>query len=168
VIHLKHVLIATDFSPASDVALRYATELARTFSATLHVVHVVDELGAHTTSPNTAQLNLGQLQKALETEAREALDALVSDEDRKTLGTRTHLITAPNPAQAILAYAREHVVDVIVVGTQGRTGVAHLLLGSVAERIVRTAPCPVLTVRHPEHEFIRPDALETTVQQHAT
>ena len=50
-------------------------------------------------------------------------------------------------------------MDLIIAGTQGRGGVAHLLMGSVAERVVRTAPCPVLTVRHPEHEFVIPDAL---------
>ena len=63
------------------------------------------------------------------------------------------------PAHAITEYAKEAAVDLIVLGTHGRGAVAHLLMGSVAERVVRTAPCPVLTVRHPEHEFVLPDAL---------
>jgi nucleotide-binding universal stress UspA family protein len=58
------------------------------------------------------------------------------------------------PATAIVEYANEEGVDLIVLGTHGRGAVAHLLVGSVAERVVRTAPCPVLTVRHPEHEFV--------------
>jgi nucleotide-binding universal stress UspA family protein len=160
VIQLKHVLVATDFSPASDVALNYGRELARSFDATLHVLHVVDELAAHVMSPNSAALNLGQLQVALEKEGRAALEALLTDEDRETLGGRAVLMTAHSPAAAILSYASEHVVDVIVVGTHGRSGLAHVLMGSEAEKVVRSAPCPVLTVRQREHEFVRPDALQ--------
>ena len=159
-IQLKHVLVATDFSPASEVALGYGRELARSFKATLHVIHVVDELAAHVMSPNSASLNMGHLQVALEKEGSVALEALLTDEDRKTIGARATLVTAHNPAAAILSYASENVVDVIIVGTHGRSGLAHVLMGSVAEKIVRSAPCPVLTVRHPEHEFLRPDALE--------
>ena len=69
------------------------------------------------------------------------------------------LITSNAPAVAIVDYARRERIDLIVTGTHGRGAVAHLLMGSVAERVVRTAPCPVLTVRHPEHEFVVPDAL---------
>lgn len=56
----------------------------------------------------------------------------------------------------IVTAAREETVDLIVIGTHGRTGLAHMLIGSTAERVVRTAPCPVLTVKHPEHEFVMP------------
>lgn len=164
VIQLKHVLVATDFGDAAGAALRYGTELARSFDATLHVLHVVDDLGAHATTPGTAQLNLGQLQTALEEEAQEALDRLVGGDDQSGVAMRAHLLTSPRPAKAILDFARDQVIDLIVVGTQGRTGVAHMLLGSVAEKVVRSAPCPVLTVRHPEHEFLRPDALQASAQ----
>jgi nucleotide-binding universal stress UspA family protein len=64
-------------------------------------------------------------------------------------------------ARAILEYARDAHVDAIVVGTHGRGKLAQLFMGSVAEKVVRYAPCPVLTVRHPEHEFVLPDALQT-------
>ena len=64
-----------------------------------------------------------------------------------------------HPIDEIVTYAYETRTDLIVMGTHGRGGVAHLLMGSVSERVVQTAGCPVLTVRHPEHEFIRPDAL---------
>jgi len=64
-----------------------------------------------------------------------------------------------SPAMAIVDYAREAHSDLIIMGTHGRGAMAQLLMGSVAERVVRTAPCPVLTVRHPEHEFVLPDAL---------
>ena len=86
---------------------------------------------------------------------------LLSDEDREKLGARAAVLTATSAADAITAYARDNRVDLIVVGTQGRGGVARLFVGSIAERVVRLAPCPVLTVRHPEHEFVLPDALQT-------
>ena len=62
-------------------------------------------------------------------------------------------------AETIVQYAKDHAIDLIVMGTHGRRALEHLLMGSVAERVVRTAPCPVLTVRHPEREFVVPDAL---------
>ena len=69
------------------------------------------------------------------------------------------MIASTTPALTIVEYAELNHIDLIVTGTHGRGAVAHLLMGSVAERIVRTAPCPVLTVRHPEREFVVPDAL---------
>ena len=69
------------------------------------------------------------------------------------------LLISSSPAIAIAEYAEESQADLIVMGTHGRNGVTHLLMGSVAERVVRIAPCPVLTVRHPEREFVVPDAL---------
>jgi nucleotide-binding universal stress UspA family protein len=72
--------------------------------------------------------------------------------------TQSLVITSDAPAVAIVDYAARGKIDLIVTGTHGRGGVAHMVMGSVAERIVRTAPCPVLTVRHPEHEFVLPDA----------
>jgi len=67
------------------------------------------------------------------------------------------LETSDNPADAIIEYAKSANVDLIVIGTHGRGTMAQLLVGSVAERVVRTAGCPVLTVKHPEHEFVVPD-----------
>jgi nucleotide-binding universal stress UspA family protein len=71
---------------------------------------------------------------------------------------------SPSPASAIVDYANGHGIDLIVLGTHGRGAVAHMLLGSVAERVARTATCPVLVVRHPEREFIRPDVLASAAQ----
>jgi nucleotide-binding universal stress UspA family protein len=68
-------------------------------------------------------------------------------------------MTAIAKAAAIVDYAAQHAIDLIVMGTHGRGAISHLLMGSVAERVVRTAGCPVLTVHHPEHEFVLPDAL---------
>jgi nucleotide-binding universal stress UspA family protein len=100
-----------------------------------------------------------ELQQELEDEARKQVAALVVDNDPQPTPARQVVITSDAPAAAIVDYAAREHIDLIVTGTHGRGGVAHLLMGSVAERVVRTAPCPVLTVRHPEHEFVLPDAL---------
>ena len=95
----------------------------------------------------------------MEAAARKQLDASLTDEDRAMLKAKPVLVISSTPAVAIVQYAKESRADLILVGTHSRGGVAHLLMGSVAERVVRTAPCPVLTVRHPEREFVLPDAL---------
>ena len=157
---IKNVLVATDFSETSAVALQYGRELARTFKATLHVVHAVDLLAARIPMSQGHGYDLDNLQKEVESSARSAIAELVTDEDRAKLGAQEAVVSALSPADAILDYARDRTIDVIVIGTHGRTGLSRLVMGSVAEKIVRGAPCPVLTVRHPEHEFVRPDALE--------
>jgi nucleotide-binding universal stress UspA family protein len=158
-ISLKKILVATDFSDPSAAALAYGRELARSFGATLSVVHVVDDSamraygvdgGVFVTHP--------QIQRQFEENARAQIEAaLARGSDRARGGRR-----GPHVQRAVgrdRRYAQESGIDLIVMGTHGRSGVAHLLMGSVAERVVQTAPCPVLTVRHPEHEFILPDAL---------
>jgi nucleotide-binding universal stress UspA family protein len=160
VILIKHVLVATDFSDTSAVALKYGRELARTFGATLHVVHAVDLLAARIPMTQGHGYDLDNLQKEIEASARTAIHELVTDEDRSRLGAQEAVLAGLSPADAILDYARDKMIDVIVIGTHGRTGLSRLVMGSVAEKIVRGAPCPVLTVRHPEHEFVRTDALQ--------
>jgi len=155
---LKDILVATDFEEASAVALNYGRDLARSYGSTLHVVHAAENAMARYSGEGSLAV-LPQLQSDLEEAARKRLADLVTDEDRTLLHAKAVLLTALGTAEAIVDYAKEHHVDLIVMGTHGRRALAHLLMGSVAERVVRTAPCPVLTVRHPEHEFIGPDAL---------
>ena len=155
---LKNILVATDFGEASDAALSYGRDLARTYEATLHVVHVAENVLARYADDGTLAL-LPQLQNDIDEAARKRMAELVTDEDRTMLHAKPVVLAALGTAEAIVGYAKKYNVDVIVMGTHGRGALAHLLMGSVAERVVRTAPCPVLTVRHPEHEFIVPDAL---------
>jgi nucleotide-binding universal stress UspA family protein len=157
-ITLKNILVATDFSEPSEAALTYGRALARTFTAMLHVVHVVGNVST-TYGVEGYIVSTPQLQQELEGAARAHLDARLVDNDQPPLSTRRVLITSNAPAAAIVEYAKREQIDLIVTGTHGRGAVAHLLMGSVAERVVRTAPCPVLTVRHPEREFVIPDAL---------
>src|SRR4051812_46059764 len=147
-IALKRILVATDFGEPSDAALTYGQELARTYNATLHVLHVVGDMYLRIAGDAYLAV-LPDLQRDAELTARERLDALLVHND-PTRPVRKVALTSAAPATAIVDYAKANGIDLIVVGTHGRRAVAHLLLGSVAERVLRTAPCPVLTVRHPE------------------
>ena len=164
---LKHVLVATDFGEPASVALDYGRELARLFGATLHVVHVVNDINARalglTGFPEQTPVLAG-VQHELQAAAGETLARLITDDDRRRLDVRMAVLTGLTPSAALLDYAKDALVDLIIVGTHGRGAVAQFFMGSVADRLVRAAPCPVLTVRHPEREFLRPDALETTAR----
>ncbi|HYN10923.1 MAG TPA: universal stress protein [Vicinamibacterales bacterium] len=161
---LKNILVATDFGEAAAVALRYGRELARNFGSTLHVLHVVDDLAARAVGFPEYAPNLVGLQAEAVAAARKQLEALLSDEDRSMLRAKSIVLVSQWPARTILEYARDVRVDALLLGTHGRGKLAQLFMGSVAEKVVRHAPCPVLTVRHPEHEFVLPDALQTVTR----
>jgi|SRR5579862_2555490 len=159
---LHRVIVATDFEPAADAAVRYARELARSLHAELHLVHVVEDVITRLTASTGAFGYYGDLtpvQREIEANADARLRELLTDEDVTRLHAQVAVLTSNVPAQAIAGYAADDKADLIVMGTHGRKAVAHLLLGSVAERVVRTAPCPVLIVRSHEREFVVPDAV---------
>jgi nucleotide-binding universal stress UspA family protein len=167
-IALKHVLVATDFSVPSDVAVTYGRALARGFHARLSLLHVVDDVQARAVTAALTETyveDLGSVQSGLEAEAKERLSGLLSDEDRRELGARAFCVTSGAIADEIVRFGDASDADLLVLGTRGRRGLGHVFLGSVAERVVRLAACPVLTVRHPEHEFVLPDALQTVAHQ---
>ena len=159
-IELNTVLVAVDFSETSKNALAYGTNLARAFGGRLHVLHVADVISTSAAQfypegpgdPEAKAIELGTRQ------LRTHLDA------EGITGARTEVRVAPDPAQEIVDYAKEIHADVIVAGTHGRTGVSRLIMGSVAEHVVRTAPCPVLVVRPSEHEFVLPDPVSVTAR----
>ena len=151
-IALKHILVATDFSEPSGVALDYGRDLARSYDATLHVVHVIEDLLAlHGPEIGFA---MSDVERNLEAAVRRDLDAAVTPSDRETLDVRTTITRAANVSHALTEYARHNAIDLIIVGTHGRNAFHRFLIGSVAERVMRTAPCPVLTVRANERDFI--------------
>ncbi len=158
-IKIANVLVATDFSDASAAALTYGREFARTFGARLHVFHAV-ESPVMWVGPEAAAIDMVKLQSDIEAGAEQQMNTFVTDEDRTQLGAGTIVRAGKSPAFEISRYAKENNIDIIVMGTHGRGRMAQLLLGSVAERVVRIAPCPVLTVRTSEHDFIVPDALQ--------
>ena len=146
---LKNILVPTDFSETSAHALGYA--LAGAFKAKLHVLHVIPDPYSQPWSIEATGVAIPELLKTWETDARKRLEEL------KPQDLETELLTqVGHPFVQIIRYAREHGIDLIVMGTHGRGPVGHMFLGSVAEKVVRKAPCAVLTVRHPEHTFERP------------
>jgi nucleotide-binding universal stress UspA family protein len=159
-IALKKILVATDFSEPSEAALAYGRELARSFGAALTLVHVVENVLTRAYGVDGGVMMIDpELQRQIEAAARDHVERNIFEEDRKLLKATGVVLVSNTPAEAIVNFARQSNIDLIVMGTHGRGGVAHLVMGSVSERVVRTAPCPVLTVRHPEHEFVLPDAL---------
>jgi len=150
-IRLKHVLVATDFGEASEAALTYGRELARTFGADLHLLHVME---------NTFLRPVAADPLALKAATYNRLNSRLTAADRADLHARAVVEVSDEPADVIVEYARGFGIDLIVTGTHGRRGAAHVLMGSVAEHVVRKAPCPVLTVRQPEREFVVADQLE--------
>ena len=159
-IAIKNVLVATDFSEPSAKALNYARAMARSFGARLHVLHVFEPLWITSADVVGGGVALASMIQGLEDTARKQLDDAVTEEDRRELHADATLITSESPAREIAHYASEHQIDLIVIGTHGRSGLSRMLIGSVAEKVVRMAPCPVLTVHHQEHEFVLPDALQ--------
>ena len=146
-ISLNTILVPSDFSECSDEAVRYGLELARRFNAQLHLLHVVQD---PVTQPYAAEGFAVPLFEAVEewrAQAEARLRAAVPERDRPRVTVASIVAT---PFAEILDYAAAHNVDLIVMGTHGRRGVSRALLGSVAENIVRTAPCPVLTIRAPK------------------
>jgi nucleotide-binding universal stress UspA family protein len=141
----KHILVPVDFGETSARALQYAISIADRFGASLDLLHVVpnpyldDPAGLYLPLPVTYVSDLVN-------EAKKRLNELAAPADGERLRARA-VVNVGDPLRQLVDYAASESVDLIVMGTHGRSGVAHLFLGSVAERVVRTAPCPVLTVR---------------------
>ena len=163
-ISIKNILVATDFGEAADSALSYGRELAGRFGATLHVLNVVENFYITTFGAESFAAVVPDMQRELEDASRRRLDEALIDSDGSGPPTKAVVMSSASPAYAIVDYAGEFHIDLIIMGTHGRGVLAHLMMGSVAERVVRLAPCPVLTVRHPQHEFVRPDTLAVTAR----
>lgn len=138
------ILVPVDFSPDSAKALKMAIELAKSFGARIHLIHCypinvggISPYGM--TPPETFDLELrdAALQKLAEWREKATAEGIQTDET----------VTPMFPSEAIATLAREKGADLIVMGTRGLTGLKHIVLGSVAERALRIAPCPVLTVK---------------------
>jgi nucleotide-binding universal stress UspA family protein len=141
---ITRILVPTDFSADADAAFKYALGLARKFDAPVHLLHVVeDPLAAGVWSSEVYTAEIAGLQLNLVRDAEERLRRSVPVD----AGTVSTEVRTGHAAKQILEAARATKADLVVMGTRGRTGVAHVIMGSVAERVVRLAPCPVLTLR---------------------
>jgi universal stress protein A len=151
-IEFRRILFPTDFSPYADEAKQYACDLVSQFQAELYLLHVIDDIYAEVPTfgmglsfPGFVD-NVPKHRAKLNAEATKLLSEQVGSEFQES----NRVITATRfgaPFHEIIKYAQEHSADMIVMGTHGRTGIRHMLIGSVAERVVRKAKCPVLTVR---------------------
>jgi nucleotide-binding universal stress UspA family protein len=144
---ISRILVPTDFSATSDEALAHARRLAGQLNASLHLVHAFED--PFTTAAFAAEMYApvpASMREELLRQVQGQLAERLPDDDRTRLRGTAEVVTG-SPAKAIVEYAHTLGADLIVMGTHGRGGMAHLLLGSVAERVVRTAGCPVLTLR---------------------
>lgn len=153
-IRIQKVLLPTDFSNYSVAATKYACELATKFEAELHILHALEH---HLSSTPNFAMGL-DLPRFISESAEAARNKLSDIVDAKWAAGRTviHAVIEGSPKMEIVRYARERDIDLIVLSTHGRTGLSHVVMGSVAENVVRTAPCPVLTVRPEGHQFVMP------------
>lgn len=143
---ITRMLVPTDFSPASDIAFHYAVEMAAREGSAMHLLHVIDDSSFATAYPDGFYAELPTLRAQMIDEANGRLREMVATCSAAGL-TATAEVVVGRPARAIAEIATTQGTDLVVMGTHGRGGFAHLLLGSVTERVIRAAPCAVLTVR---------------------
>ncbi len=148
-IKLLKILVPTDFSSHSNKAVQYGIEFASRFGAELHLLHAVEQVpilygeGSGVPPESTAELVAA---------ATKELDAVLPDRTSNTQILRK--VIHGSPFVEIIRYAEENGVDLIILGSHGRSAVARVLMGSVAEKVVRKSPCPVMTLRDDTHDFV--------------
>ncbi len=155
-IEINRILCPVDFSDNARHALDYAEALAANQVAHVRLVHIVQaDVLAMATDPMLPEFDSRVLEDYSTACQRQLDDWTTQCKDRCDTPVDSQLRTGSAFVEIITA-AREWEADLIVMGTHGRSGLAHMMMGSVAEKVVRKAPCPVLTVKHPEHEFVMP------------
>jgi len=159
-IALKRILVPIDFSEASAAATKYGVALARAFSAKLHLLHIeprhdLEIMVERELVVGKYLSDMGDVQ-GRQNAARELLGKALTEQEEHDLQAEYVLRASGRggPSVEIIRYAREREIDLIIMGAHGHGFAAHLMMGGVAEKVVRKAPCPVLTVRQPEHEFV--------------
>jgi nucleotide-binding universal stress UspA family protein len=153
-IKISKILCPTDFSELSLQAIRYAREFAAAFGAQIHCVHVIDDANQYwsTMGPESAPIG-----PAVEDLRDYAEKHMINFADEHLVGLKYAPIArvlAGRPWDQIVQYAKENTIDLIIIATHGRGGLAHALLGSTTEKVSRKANCPILIVRESEHEFV--------------
>lgn len=145
-LEIQRILAPTDFSEHAEEALRYACGLAERLGATLHLLHVLPDVVPVGPDPMLAPGLPPDYYTDTENQSLEALGKTIRPEWGHAPAVEV-AVRWGGPVEGIVAYANDVAIELIVIATHGRTGLSHVLLGSVAERIIREAPCPVLTVR---------------------
>ena len=154
-IDLRRILVPTDYSKSSQNALTYAAAFAEKFGAELYLLHVVQDLALFIPEAVSVAPPVTPPIEQMTAAVREGLQRVVRENDLGRFTVHCE-VREGTPFYEIIQFAKDTAIDLIIMGTHGRSGLAHVLLGSVTEKVVRKAPCPVLTVRDPEHEFVHP------------
>lgn len=152
-INLKRILVPTDFSESAHHALRYGTSFAREYEAELLLVHVVENLTVGYAS-DLFPVPMAEVFDEISGYAKAELAKLAAEVREKGIKVR-EMVVQGKPSAEIVRVAREETADMIVLGTHGKGMLDKALFGSTAERVIRRAPCPVLTVGLQEHEFVQ-------------
>lgn len=142
---VKALLVPTDFSDNASQALQYAKEIAKGTQATLHVVHIVEPV-VYPADWSYAQVGFADIEQELQENAEKELKTL----SEALVAEGYTVVTAVRRGRAsdeVCSYAGENDISIIAIGTHGRSGLEHFLFGSTTERVLRKAPCPVLSVR---------------------
>jgi len=151
VLNLKKILVPIDFSPMSKQALRYAVRFAEQFGSEIVLLHVIEPVTAIAGAPLAVDIFPQAEEDTIAAEAELGCLATCSANDQNAFSSVVRIGHAPNE---ITKAAKELDIDLILIATHGYTSWRHLCIGTTAERVVRTAPCPVLVVREKEHEFV--------------
>ena len=152
-IQLKRVLVPTDFSESAHHALTYGTSFAREYKAHLVLLHVVENLTVGYAS-DLFPVPMAEVFQEISGYARAELAKLATEVRERGVEVEDQVVQG-KPSAEIVRFAEEQAIDMIVLGTHGKGMLDQALFGSTTERVVRRAPCPVLTVRLTEHEFVR-------------
>ena len=152
-INIKNILCPVDYSIYSEKALSYAIEFAEKYGAKLFLMHVLDIRVYDINDPDLYNANIVDSETI--SKLRERLLKCVNEDVKGKIPVEA-IVLQGVPFVEIIKASKEYNINLIVLGTHGRTGLSHAIMGSVAEKVVRKAPCPVLTVRHPEHDFVMP------------
>lgn len=150
-LNIKKIMVPIDFSDYSKSALKYAVNFAKVFNAEMYLIYVVEPM-IYPPDFSMGQIAVPSVNIELDERAREELNKLAQQEIPQEI--KKHIIIKTGkPFVEIIESAREEDVDLIIIATHGRSGVEHILFGSTAEKVVRKAPCPVLTLREPIKGF---------------
>jgi nucleotide-binding universal stress UspA family protein len=148
---IKKILVPIDFSDYSKSSLKYAVNFAKRFSAELYLIYVVEPI-IYPPDFSMGQIAIPSLDLEMDKRAFEELNKLAEKEIPKELIANT-IVKSGKPFIEIIETAGEEKIDLIIIATHGHTGMEHILFGSTAEKVVRKAPCPVLTLREPLKGF---------------
>lgn len=155
-VHFKRILVPTDYSDTGAEALDHARALATAFDAQVFCIHVVDEAYQYWSSMGPETIPIGPPIEDLIALGQSRMTKFVAQHLANLSRPPISTVVMGRPFAEIIKYARDNAVDVIVMGTHGRGALAHVLLGSTTEKVVRKASCAVLTVRSGSHKFEMP------------